>query len=120
MHPRATSRSAFVIALAVAFVVISTLADSRGTPQSRMAGTVIEYHVGEWLSFTNEQTDPAGIKFTLGERTVYEGAAIEPGLLVTVWYRSVAERRPVADKVRALTRSESSARSSRRRGGPGA
>lgn len=69
-----------------------------------MAGTVVEFQAGEWLSFTNEMTDPSGIRFNLHETTVYEGAAIKPGVLVTVWYRSVAERRPVADKVRVAAR----------------
>ncbi len=68
-----------------------------------MAGTVLEFEPGQWLSFTNEMVDPGGIRITLGERTVYEGPAIEPGVIVTVWYRSVAERRPVADKVRVTT-----------------
>jgi hypothetical protein len=67
-----------------------------------MGGTVLEYEPGEWLSFTNDMMDPGGFRITLGERTVYEGAAIRPGVVVTVWYRSVAERRPVADKVLAF------------------
>ena len=39
------------------------------------------------------------------EATAYEGspAAIQTGARVTVWYRSVGERRFVADKVRVLT-----------------
>ena len=117
MRSRATSVGAFITALAVAFVVISVLGDRRGAPQNRMAGTVVEFHPGEWLLFANDMVDPTGIKFALRETTVYEGAAITPGALVTVWYRSVAELRPVADKVRVLTKSESSSRSSRRRGG---
>jgi hypothetical protein len=115
---RATSVCAFITTTAVAFVVISALGDRRGTPQSRMAGTVLEFHPGEWLSFTNEQTDPTGIRITLRDTTVYEGAAIEPGAVVTVWYRSVAERRPVADKVHVISKSEWSSRPSQRRGGP--
>jgi hypothetical protein len=40
----------------------------------------------------------------LRETTAYEGdpAAIKPGIRVTVWYRSVGERRLLADKVRML------------------
>jgi hypothetical protein len=36
--------------------------------------------------------------------TVYEGDAgvMKPGVRVTVWYKSVGERRPVVDKVRVL------------------
>jgi hypothetical protein len=39
----------------------------------------------------------------LRKTTAFEGdPAIEPGIRVTVWYRSAAERRPIADRVRVL------------------
>ena len=96
------------IALVVAFVALSILLDSGG-PQSVMTGTVFEYHPGQRLSIVSEQTEPTGVPFTLRETTAYEGvgnsaagALLRPGVRVTVWYRSVGERRAVADKVRVL------------------
>jgi hypothetical protein len=46
---------------------------------------------------------PRGVEIALRE-TVYDGdpADIKGGVRVTVWYRSVGERRPVADIVRVL------------------
>lgn len=96
------TRCVFVASLVVALVVLSVLADSRAT-QRIVTGTVTEAEAGEWMSVANEQTDPEGFPITLRE-TVYEGdpGAIKPGVRVTVWYRSVGERRFVADKVRVL------------------
>lgn len=50
----------------------------------------------------NEQTDPWGLEFRFRAPTVYEGDidTIKSGDRVTIWYRNVSERRPVADKVR--------------------
>jgi hypothetical protein len=44
------------------------------------------------------------IVIALRKTTAFDGdpALITPGLRVTVWYRSVAERRPVADRVRVV------------------
>jgi hypothetical protein len=93
----------FMTSLVVAFVVLSARADNAATHHV-VTGTVAELQAGEWMSVVNGATDPTGIQFTLRETTSYEGnrAAIKPGIRVTVWYRSVAERRPVADKVRVL------------------
>jgi hypothetical protein len=97
------TRRAFMASLVVVFVVLSVLADSRAT-QRIVTGTIGEFEVGEWMSVANETTDPMGFQIALRETTAYEGspAVIKPGVRVTVWYRSVAERRPVADKVRVL------------------
>ena len=97
--------------LVVAFVVLSVLIDSGASAQVVVTGTVAEFQAGKWISVVNEQTDPSGFPIALRDTTVYEGrqhsaivpAAIRPGVRVTVWYRSVAERRVVADKVRVLT-----------------
>jgi hypothetical protein len=45
-----------------------------------------------------------GFEIALRETTAYEGSpsAITRGARVTVWYRSIGERRFVADKVRVL------------------
>jgi len=94
---------AFIASLVVAFVVVSGLAD-RGRGGVRViAGTVTEWQVDAFISVACEQTDPAGIRIVL-RKTIYEGDpwTVKPGARVTVWYRSVGERRPVADKVRVL------------------
>jgi ABC-type metal ion transport system substrate-binding protein len=95
---------AFMASLIVAFVVLSALADRR-SPQRIVTGTTREFEAGQWLSVATHTTDPKGVPIALRETTAYEGspAAIKPGARVTVWYRSVGERRFVADKVRVLT-----------------
>jgi len=97
------TRRAFLVALFFAFVVLSILADRGAAGQRVITGTVIEWQVAELISVSNEQTDPGGVRLPLRE-TVYEGdaGAMKPGVRVTVWYRSVGERRPVADKVRMV------------------
>ena len=98
------TRRAFLATLFVAFVVLSLLAD-RGAAGQRgvITGTVIEWHVAELIAVANEGTNPGGVRIALRD-TVYERDphAIKPGIRVTVWYRSVGERRPVADKVSVL------------------
>ena len=91
---------AFLATLFVAFVVLSVVADRGAAGQHVMTGTVIEWQVAESIAVANEQTDPGGVRIALRE-TVYERdpRAIKPGVRVTVWYRSVGERRLVADKV---------------------
>ena len=95
--------SAFMASLVVAFVVVSALAD-RGRVQRVVTGTVGAYVAGERITVANETTDPMGFQIALRDTTAYEGdpAAIKPGIRVTVWYRSAAERRPLADKVRVV------------------
>jgi hypothetical protein len=97
------TQRAFLTALFVAFVVLSLLADKGAAEQRVMTGTIIEWQVAELIAVANEQTDAGGVRLALRE-TVYEGdaGAIKPGVRVTIWYRSVGERRPVADKVRVL------------------
>jgi len=93
--------SAFIASLVVAFVVLSVLADSGVSTQRIDTGVVAEVHAGEWMLVANEGMR---LPVALSEMTAYEGDpdAIESGIGVTVWYRHVAERRPVADKVRIL------------------
>jgi hypothetical protein len=94
---------AFVASLGIAFVVLSALA-YHGAPQRIVTGTIRKVEAGEWLSVANYTTDPTGFQIALRKTTDYEGspAAIKPGARVTVWYRSVGERRFVADKVRVF------------------
>lgn len=68
-------------------------------------GTGAEVHEGEWMLLANLANRQVRFGVALRESTVYEGnpAAITPGARVTVWYRSVAERRFVADKVSVLS-----------------
>ena len=93
---------AFATALFVGFVALSMFA-GRATRGS-ITGTVTEFKAGEWIAVASEQTDPGGFRITLREATSYEGnpADIEAGVRVTIWYRSVGERRLVSDKVRVL------------------
>ena len=97
--------SAFVASLVVAFVIASALAN-RGSVQSVLTGTVGEYVPGKWISVANDTTDPMGVQIALRETTALETdpALITPGVHVTVWYRIVAERRPVAEKIRVRSR----------------
>ena len=102
---------AFVASLVVALVVLSILGDEGAAPQSVLTGTVARFDRGEWIWVTHASTDPGGVRLALRETTVYEHEeqailnpeTIKKGMRVTVWYRSVGERRPVADKVRVLT-----------------
>ncbi len=92
----------FIALLAVGFVVLLVLAE-RGTSTQHVAtGTVAEIHAGEWMLVAHPGMR---LPVTLRETTMYEGnpAAIKPGIRVSVWYRGVAERRPVADRVRVLS-----------------
>lgn len=99
------------LASLVAFVGLSIFAD-RGAATQRVTGSVADLQAGDWISVASEQTGPKGFAIALRETTAYEDqhrnstldlAAIRPGVRVTVWYRSVGERRPVADRVRVLT-----------------
>jgi hypothetical protein len=94
---------AFMASLVVAFILLSVLAD-RGAPQRTVTGTIREFEAGEWLSIAIYGTDPKGFPIALRETTAYEGSpiAIKTGARVTIWYRSIGERRFVADKVRVL------------------
>ena len=97
------TRRACMASLAVAFVVVSVLADGGATPRV-VTGTVTKFEAGEWMSVANQRTDSIGFPIALRATTVYEGnpAVIKPGARVTVRYRSVGERHPVADEVRVL------------------
>lgn len=103
-------RRAFLALLAVAFVVLSVLADSGARPVV-LTGAVTQYRAGEWIAIANDQTGPVSVQIAVRETTVFESRAIRaadvpeaigPGAVVTVWSRSVGERRAVADRVRLL------------------
>jgi hypothetical protein len=94
---------AFIASLVVALLVVSALTDMRSA-QRVLTGTVGEHVAGEWISVANQTTDPMGFQITVRKTTAFEGdpALIKPGIQVTVWYRSVGERRPLADRVRVV------------------
>ena len=86
---------AFLTTLVVTFILLSALVD-RGAGTQRVAtGTVAEVHAGNWMMVAN-----AGMRLPVAFRstTRYDGNpdAIRPGIRVTVWYRSVGERRFLA------------------------
>ena len=97
---------AFVGSLVITFVVFSVLAQRRAAP-STVTGTIAEFEAGQWLSLASEGSG-RGFRIALREGTDYEGssAAIKSGVRVSVSYRSVGERRPVATKVRLLNNGE--------------
>ena len=96
-------RYVFVMALVVAFVGLSLVADRSASGQRVITGTVTEWRAGESIAIANQQTDPEGFGIRL-RNTVYEGdtATIRFGVRVRIWYRTVGERHPVADRVRVL------------------
>jgi hypothetical protein len=110
-----TNMRALIASLAVACAVVSMLIGDGGASQSIVSGTVIDFEPGEWISVSNDTTDPAGVQIALRDTTVFEardrGTAASPediqsGVRVTVWYRGVGERRPVADRIRVLAAGE--------------
>lgn len=105
-------RPAFIVTLVVAFMGLSLVADKsamfvglslhRDRPRS-VTGTVTEWRAGESIAVGSNQ-NPKGFAMALRPKTVYEGdiSTLKSGVLVTVWYRNVGERRLVAEKVRLL------------------
>jgi hypothetical protein len=93
----------FATALLVGLLVLSVVADRSAGEQRIITGIVTEWRADEFIAVTNESMDPGCCRISL-RNTVYEGdtSTIKPGVRVTVWYRSVGERRPVADKLRVL------------------
>jgi hypothetical protein len=87
---------ALVASFAVAFVVLSALAD-RHAPQRIVTGTVREFEAGEWLSVSTQTRDLKGFPIALRETTAYEGspATIKPSARVTV-RRCLGSCRPVS------------------------
>jgi hypothetical protein len=77
-----------------------------GNTQGSSTGTVTEFHAGEWLKVAAGPYGTVTINFRISLRkaTAYDGdaATIKPGDRVTIWYRNIGERYPVADRVRVL------------------
>src|SRR4051812_18622047 len=90
-----------VTALIVALVTVWAVTDRTASSDRMATGTVDEVHPGDWMLVTN-----GGMKLpvALRQTTTYDGdpAALATGARVTVWYRNLAERRMVANRVRIL------------------
>jgi hypothetical protein len=98
-----------ITSLLLVIALLFILSDEGESEQRALTGSVSEFHAGLSIRVTNEQTDPTGVQIALRHGTVYENGeddaavtarAITPGVRVTVWYRTVGERRPIADRVR--------------------
>jgi hypothetical protein len=100
----------FTASLALTFV-LSMLTANGAASQRVLTGTVTQFRPGHTISVMNASTDPCGVQIALRNTAFYDDrgndarlslATIDTGARVTVWYRSVGERRPIADKVRVL------------------
>jgi hypothetical protein len=90
-------RDLLTAALVVVFVlVISQVVDYRA-PQRVLTGEVVDVRPGDYVAVVLGPTNPQGVQFSL--RGATDSSALRPGARVTVWYRSVGERRFVADRV---------------------
>jgi hypothetical protein len=91
------------LAVLGAIVALSLLEYRRGNSMRVITGDVVEWQAGQMISVVNDQTDPGGVRI---EARVTEHSGdrdrIKTGVRVTVWYRLVGERYPVATKVRVL------------------
>jgi hypothetical protein len=85
------------------FALLSLVVDNGRAPRLELTGVVTEWRPGELIAVANDQTGPRGVSVVLRDASYHgDPAAIWPGVRVTVHYRSVGERRPVADRVRIL------------------
>lgn len=98
----------FTASLALTFV-LSMLIDNGAARHVALTGTVTQFRRGHSISVMNPATDRGGVQIVLRNTTVYEDRdhdpaldfeTLKPGIRVTVWYRMVGERHPVADKLR--------------------
>ena len=69
-----------------------------------MTGVVTHVEHNTTISSANEQTETAGLAISLCDATTFdvERTTITTGMRVTVTYRMVGERRPVAEAVRTV------------------
>jgi hypothetical protein len=73
---------------------------------SVVTGVVTTFRPGELIAVANETTAPQGIQILLRNHTHFVGddGQITAGTSVTVEYRYIGERLPVADEVRILSK----------------
>jgi hypothetical protein len=90
-----------VTAIVVAFVGLSLVTDRSSREQRTFSGNILRWRVGEYITVSQASTDLRGFTIGLHRNTVIDGN-LESGARVTVWYRNVAERRLMADRVRVL------------------
>jgi hypothetical protein len=93
------ARRAVLALLIVALVVLLSALVERRPPQRTMTGTVAEFRAGDRITVGD-----MSMTFVLRQSTTFEGnpSGFSPGRRVQVWWRSVADRQPVAERVRVL------------------
>jgi hypothetical protein len=96
-------RYVFVLAFVVSFVGLSLVTDGSARGHRIVTGTVTHWRSDGFITIARQPPDP-GFEISLHPNTVYDGDmhGLKSGARVTVWYRNVAERRLVADRVRML------------------
>ena len=77
----------------------------RGAARHSITSTIVQFKAEEWIAVASEQPGLSDLEIALRSTTAYEGdpEALRPGTRMTVWWKSVGERRFVADKVRLLS-----------------
>jgi hypothetical protein len=99
MSTRATIRL-LIVSLGIA--VATWLFFVRDVTKPRaITGTVRDWQPGQSISVLRGPDDPVGITFSLRNAVYDDSAAIRLGGRVTVWYKTVGERRLLASRVRA-------------------
>ena len=95
-----SARTAFI---AGAAVVLWSLFDPPLSKTWQRAGIVVEYTSGESIALGADEVF-SDMAFIIRPHTRFnvDPATIRPGDHVAVFYRSVAERRPVADRVQRV------------------
>lgn len=89
------------LSIGVLFVALAFVDDNGRDRQRVITGHVVEWRAGQMISIANEQTDPNGVRIVL-RGTHYDASAMRTDARVTVWYRLVEERYPVAVRVQVL------------------
>ena len=84
---------------ALLFMIASAVAERRA-PQRELTGTIAAWRPGEFITLAR---DAGAITLTLRDTVYDNGPVIQPGARVRVLYRSVGERRFIADHVRVIT-----------------
>jgi hypothetical protein len=84
-----------------AFALV-VMASSGSIPARTLEGRVLAFEPGRSLVVVNEQTDPTGLEFLLRGVRIEPRDVLAPGARVTVWFRTVGERRPITDRVKVL------------------
>lgn len=94
------------LAFFTALVAALWLVSGRSAPLSSVTGVVKHVDASIGISVANDQTEPSGLGISLRDSTKFDidPATIAPGMTVTVTYRVVGERHPIAEAVRTSVR----------------